>query len=81
MYAIIFKNRAGAKRGIKTSRKQQTHRYREQTDSCRRGGGWGLGEKGEGIKQKKTTKLLDIDNSMVIIRGKGGVRVGGGRRG
>ena len=26
---------------------------REQTDSCQREGGWELGEKGEGIKQRK----------------------------
>ena len=30
--------------------------YRKQTDSCQRGGGWGLGEKGEGIKQRNKKK-------------------------
>ena len=34
------------------------------------GGGWGLGEKLEGVKQKN--KLIDTDNSMVITRWKGG---------
>ena len=33
--------------------------------------GKGLGEKGERIKQNKT-KLIDIDNSMVITKGIGG---------
>ena len=28
------------------------HRYREQTDSCQRGGGWRLGDVSEGVKQK-----------------------------
>ena len=38
----------------------------------------GLGEKDEWIKQKqnKTNKLIDTDDSMVIMRGK----VGSGRR-
>ena len=54
--------------------------FREQTDSCQSGGGWGLGERGEGIKQRKKERLRDTDNSMVIARGKGG-GVGGGGRG
>ena len=33
------------------------------------GFGW-LGEKGEGIKQKKKKTLMDADNIMVITRGK-----------
>ena len=32
----------------------------------------GLGKKGKGIKQKNPTKLIDIDNSMVITREKVG---------
>ena len=47
--------------------------------AVREEGGQGLGEIGEGIKQRKTLKkqnnnkkqLIDADNSMVITRGKG----------
>ena len=49
---------------------RKTHGYREQTDSCQRGGDWGLGDKGEGLKQRKK-RLMDKDNSMVIAREKG----------
>ena len=31
----------------------------------------GLGEKSEGIKQRKKERLKDTDNSLVIARGKG----------
>ena len=51
------------------TKQKQTHRYREQTDSCQRGGDFrGLGEKGEEIKQRKI--LIDTDNSVVVTRGK-----------
>ena len=33
------------------TKQKQTHRHREQTDGRQRGGGWGLGEKGEGIEK------------------------------
>ena len=37
-----------------------------------RGDGFGgLGEKSEGIKQRKKERLKDTDNSLVIARGKG----------
>ena len=35
---------------------------------------WGLGEKGEGIKQRKKKELIDTAHSMVITRGEGGGR-------
>ena len=35
----------------KHTNKIETHRYREQTDSGERGGGWGPSIKGEGIKK------------------------------
>ena len=68
-----------------TNKKQQTCGDREQTASCQRGGELGgLGKKGEGIKPKKKKRkkekektFLDIDNSMVITRGK---RAWGGSR-
>ena len=44
-----------------------------------RGRGWGLGEKGEGIKQKQRNKLIDTENSIGIAWRKGEVK--GGRRG
>ena len=62
-------------------KQKQTHRHREQTDICQRGGDSGLGEIGEEIKQKKET-LKDMGNSMVITREKGGgkwKRVNGGK--
>ena len=36
------------------TKQKQTHRYKEQqTDGFQRGGVWGLGQKGEGIKGYK----------------------------
>ena len=35
------------------TKQKQTHRCREQTDGCQRGGRWWLSEKGEGIKNYK----------------------------
>ena len=40
----------------KLTKWRQSHGYKEQTGSCQRGGGWGLGEKDEGIKQRKKKK-------------------------
>ena len=40
------------KKNRQTTQKQ-THRYKEQTVDCQVGGGWRLGEKGEGIKKYK----------------------------
>lgn len=50
------------------SEKRQTHRYREQADSCQRGRGLGGRVKGEGIKKNT---LIETDNSMVMTRGEG----------
>ena len=41
----------------KINNKKQTHRYREQTDNRHSEGGWGLGEKDEGIAQRKGKKV------------------------
>ena len=41
------------KKENKINKQNRIQRYREQTDGWQRGGGWGLGEKGEGIKQYK----------------------------
>ena len=40
--------------------------------------GWGLDEKGEGIKQQQNKTLIDTANRMMMVKGKEG---GGGRRG
>ena len=64
----------------KQTNKVETDSKVQKTDRQQReGGARGLGEKGEGIKQKQTNKtLIDRDYSMVITKGKGG---GGGSRG
>ena len=49
----------------------QTHGYREETESCQRRRRWGLGVKGEEIKQNNNNS--DTDKSMVIARRKGSV--------
>ena len=57
--------------------------HREQADSCQ-GWGWGLGLEGGGIEQKRKKerqKLMDVNNSVVIARGKEGREGGGGYRG
>ena len=33
---------------IKQIKQKQTHRYREQTGGCQKGGAWGMSEIGEG---------------------------------
>ena len=50
----------------KQTKFKQTHRYREQTDSCQRGRG--LHEEVKGIKEQN---LIDMVKSMVLTRGKG----------
>ena len=45
--------------------------YREQGDSCQRGGRLRVSEKSEGIKQKKKI-LIKTNNSIVITREKEG---------
>ena len=47
---------------------RETHGYGKQADSCQRGRDWGLGEKGERIKQGKNK--IHTGNIMVIARGK-----------
>ena len=51
----------------------------QQNLTAVRGRGWGLGEKSEGIKQRKKERLMDTDNNtMVITRGNGVREVGKG---
>ena len=57
----------GTKEQNKITKQKQT--YREQTDSCQREGA--LGDWRKQTKQNKT-KLIDINNNMVITRGKEG---------
>ena len=58
----------------KITKQKQTHRYREQTDSCQRGGRLGGGvKKVKGLRKKHTTQTnSDTDNSTVITRGSAG---------
>ena len=52
----------------KQTKQKQTHRYRKQTDSFKRGGSEGAGEIGEGIKQNKTK-----NSQTQTTEGKGGI--------
>ena len=54
----------------KITKWRQTHRHREQSNSCQRRGSWGLGEsvKGLSIENKR---LMDTD---YLPEGKGGER-------
>ena len=44
----------------KLTKQKQTNGYREQADSYQSEEGWGLGESGERIKQRKQ-RLMDTD--------------------
>lgn len=62
---------------------KQTHRRREQTESCRREAGEvGLGKEMKGLNKNKTKTQFQTTNSMGTARGKGGVGgSGSGHRG
>ena len=52
----LFISTVESKEQNKLTKWRQTQEYREETDSCERGGGYWLSEKGEGIKQRKKRK-------------------------
>ena len=61
----------------KLTKQKQTHRFREQTDSCPRG--WVLGAQWKRWRDLAKRNLIDKDNSVVITRGKGGGEVEEGK--
>ena len=53
----------GIEEQYKQTNQKQTHRYREHTDGCQSGWGWGMGEKVKGLRS--TNWLLQASHGDV----------------